>query len=213
MLGATVMPHAIYAHSSLSLNRFGHPSSEELPRLLHATRIDVVFSLFIAGSVNIAMLLLAAAKLPGREGTDTIAGAHAAITQALGPVIGVLFGVGLMASGLASTSVGCYAGAEIMAGVLRVRVPMLVRRAVTLVPALIVLATDVEPTWALVLSQVILSMGIPFALVPLVWFTSHAQVMGDHRNARPIAIIAWVVVALIVALNAALVALLSAGIG
>ena len=213
MLGATVMPHAIYAHSSLSLNRFGHPSSEELPRLLHATRIDVVFSLFIAGSVNIAMLLLAAAKLPGREGTDTIAGAHAAITQALGPVIGVLFGVGLLASGLASTSVGCYAGAEIMAGVLRVRVPMLVRRAVTLVPALIVLATDVEPTWALVLSQVILSMGIPFALVPLVWFTSHAQVMGDHRNARPIAIIAWVVVALIVALNAALVALLSAGIG
>ena len=140
-----------------------------------------------AWSVNAACQELAAAKLPGREGTDTIAGAHAAITQALGPVIGVLFGVGLLASGLASTSVGCYAGAEIMAGVLRVRVPMLVRRAVTLVPALIVLATDVEPTWALVLSQVILSMGIPFALVPLVWFTSHAQVMGDLHHGPAVA--------------------------
>lgn len=212
MLGATVMPHAIYAHSSLSLHRFGKPSSAELPRLLHATRIDVICSLFVAGSVNISMLLLAAARLPGHEGTDTIIGAHAAITDALGPVIGVLFGVGLLASGLASTSVGCYAGAEIMAGVLRVRIPLLVRRAITLVPALIVLAAGIEPTWALVLSQVILSMGIPFALVPLVWFTSRGQVMGEHRNATPIAIIAWLMVVLIVALNAALVVLLLAEI-
>ncbi|MDR3068055.1 MAG: Nramp family divalent metal transporter, partial [Cellulomonas sp.] len=178
MLGATVMPHAIYVHSALVRDRgtVGTP----LPRLLRATRWDVVGSLGLAGTVNLAMLVLAAAALHGVDGTDTIEGAQAAISQALGPVVGVAFGIGLLASGFASTSVGAYAGATIMAGLLRVRIPMVVRRAVTLMPALVLLAVGVDPTWALVLSQVLLSLGIPFALVPLVRLNADPAVMGTH---------------------------------
>ncbi len=213
MLGATVMPHAIYLHSSLSIHRFGPQTERSLPRLLHATRWDVLVSLVIAGSVNLAMLLIAAARLPGHTGTDTIEGAHAAITANLGPVVGVLFAVGLLASGLASTSVGSYAGAEIMSGLLHVRIPLAVRRAVTLVPALILLAMNVEPTWALVLSQVALSLGIPFALVPLVKLTSDRSLMGRFRNRTSMRIVAWLMVALVVGLNLMLVWLIATGRG
>src|SRR5690606_21756742 len=140
IMGATVMPHAIYAHSSLTRDRFGQvPEGADRRRVLRATRIDVTVALAIAGTVNLAILLLAAATLPGVAGTDTIEGAHAAIGAALGPVVATLFAVGLLASGLASTSVGAYAGAEVMQGLLRVRVPLLVRRLVTLVPALLLL--------------------------------------------------------------------------
>ena len=159
------------------------------------------------------MLLIAAAKLPGHTGTDTIEGAHAAITANLGPVVGVLFAVGLLASGLASTSVGSYAGAEIMDGLLHVRIPLVARRAVTLVPALILLATSIEPTWALVLSQVALSLGLPFALVPLVSLTSDRGLMGGFRNRTPMKIVAWLVVSLIVALNLLLFGLIALGKG
>ena len=213
MLGATVMPHAIYLHSSLTIHRFGPQTERSLPRLLRATRWDVLVSLVIAGSVNMAMLLIAAAKLPGHTGTDTIEGAHAAITANLGPVVGVLFAVGLLASGLASTSVGSYAGAEIMDGLLHVRIPLVARRAVTLVPALILLATSIEPTWALVLSQVALSLGLPFALVPLVSLTSDRGLMGRFGNRTPMKIVAWLVVALIVALNLLLIVLIALGRG
>ncbi len=211
MLGATVMPHAIYLHSSLARDRHGAQDAAGLPRLLRATRWDVVLSLLVAGTVNIAMLLLAAASLNGVEGTDTIEGAHAAITAALGPAIGVIFGIGLLASGLASTSVGCYAGASIMAGLLRVRIPLLVRRAITLVPALVVLALGLDPTWSLVLSQVLLSIGIPFAAIPLVLLTSDRALMGRFANGRRVRAIAWTVVALIVALNLALLGLTLVG--
>lgn len=214
MLGATVMPHAIYVHSSLARDRHGsHIEAVGLPRLLQATRVDVVASLVIAGSVNIAMLLLAASSLRGQDGTDTIEGAHAAIAETLGPAVGVAFGVGLLASGLASTSVGCYAGATIMSGLLRVRIPLLVRRAVTLVPALLVLALAGNPTWALVLSQVLLSIGIPFALIPLVALTASPELMGRYVNTRTLKLAAWVVVALIVLLNLALIALTVLGAG
>ena len=206
MLGATVMPHAIYLHSALVTDRHGtghnHASKK---RLIKASRLDVVLGLFVAGSVNVAMLLMAAAALPGIPGTDTIDGAAAAITEHLGQGIGIVFAVGLLASGLASTSVGSYAGATIMAGLLRVRVPILVRRVVTLIPALVILACGVEPTWALVLSQVLLSIGIPFALVPLVRFTSSRAVMGEFASPRWLAYLAWLVVVIIVALNVALV--------
>lgn len=232
MLGATVMPHAIYLHSSLSRDRhlphFGpegtrpvgslkpatlaHATSGEvdehtaaLPRLLRATKVDVLWSLVIAGSVNIAMLLLAAASLRGVGGTDTISGAHAAIENALGPAIGVIFAVGLLASGLAATSVGAYAGAVIMGGLIKKRVPLLLRRLITLIPALIVLGVGSDPTYALVMSQVVLSFGIPFALIPLVRLTSSRRVMGDHVVAGSVKAAAWLVVALIVALNVALV--------
>lgn len=212
MLGATVMPHAIYVHSALARDR-QQADGTDLHRMLHATRWDVVISMLIAGTVNVAMLLLAASSLQGVAGTDSIQGAHAAIASTLGPAVAGLFAVGLLASGLASTSVGCYAGAAIMSGLLRVRLPMLVRRAVTLVPALVVLGLGVNPTWALVLSQVVLSFGIPFALIPLVLLTSSPALMGVLANHRPVKVVAWIVVAAIVALNLALIVLTVIGVG
>ena len=212
MLGATVMPHAIYLHSGLARDR--HGASRDAGRvrlLLRATRWDVVIALVIAGTVNIAMLLLAAASLRGVAGTDTIQGAHTAIVAALGPVIGVIFGIGLLASGLASTSVGCYAGSTIMAGLLHLRVPLLIRRVVTLIPALIILGIGFDPTRALVLSQVLLSLGIPFALIPLVRYTQDNRLMGSFVNRRVTRWAAWIVTALIVILNLALIVLTVTG--
>ena len=211
MLGATVMPHAIYLHSALVRQTGGTDDRPPLARLLRATRWDVVGSLALAGTVNLAMLVLAAAALHGVGGTDTIEGAHAAIETALGPVVGVAFGIGLLASGLASTSVGAYAGAEIMAGLLHVRIPMLARRAVTLVPALVLLALGVDTTWALVLSQVLLSLGIPFALVPLVRLNSDPGVMGGYTASRRLRAAAWTTVGAIVVLNVGMVVTTLAG--
>lgn len=210
MLGATVMPHAIYLHSSLARDHLNAPATS-VSRVLRATRVDVVLALLLAGSVNIAMLLLAAANLAGREGTDTIEGAHAAITGTLGPVVGVLFAVGLLASGLASTSVGAYAGAEIMAGLLKVRVPLLTRRLVTLLPAIVLLATGISPTWLLVVSQVVLSFGIPFAMIPLVRVTRDRELLGEHRNGAITQAVAWVIAGVIVALNVTLLWLTFSG--
>ncbi|WP_442864194.1 Nramp family divalent metal transporter [Brevibacterium sp. BRM-1] len=212
MLGATVMPHAVYLHSSLTRDRFGSDLPRPLiRRILAGTRADVLVALVVAGSVNIAMLLLAAASLPGVEGTDTIAGAHAAIAHALGPAIGVAFAVGLLASGLASTSVGAYAGSAIMGGLLHVNVPLLARRAVTLLPALAILAVGFDPTLALVLSQVLLSLGIPFAIIPLIAYTSRRDLMGEFASPRLIRWLGWAACALIIALNAALVVLTVTG--
>jgi manganese transport protein len=179
--------------------------------LLRATKVDVLWSLAIAGSVNIAMLLLAAASLQGVGGTDTIEGAYDAIHSALGPTIAVIFAIGLLASGLAATSVGAYAGAVIMGGLIHRAIPLLTRRLITLVPALLLLAAGINPTWALVLSQVVLSLGIPFALIPLVRLTSSRAVMGEHVSRPPVQVIAWTVVALIVALNVALIVITFSG--
>lgn len=212
MLGATVMPHAIYLHSSLARDRHGVERDPiRLARLLKATRWDVVLALVVAGGVNIAMLLLAAASLPGVDGTDTIEGAAAAISSHLGPAVGIIFAVGLLASGLASTSVGAYAGAEIMGGLLKTRIPLLLRRLVTLVPALVLLAVGVDPTWALVLSQVVLSFGIPFAIVPLIWYTSRRELMGEFVNGAWLKIAGIVTAILIVALNLVLLGLTLTG--
>lgn len=212
ILGATVMPHAIYAHSALTRDRFGAVEPGPRRRLvLRATRIDVTIALAIAGTVNLVILLLAAATLPGVAGTDTLEGAHAAIGAALGPVVATLFAVGLLASGLASSSVGAYAGAEIMQGLLRVRIPLLIRRLVTLVPALLLLVVGAPPTLALVLSQVVLSFGIPFALVPLVWLTARGELMGDARNRAWTTALASVAAALLIALNATLLVLIATG--
>ncbi|WP_207632139.1 Nramp family divalent metal transporter [Occultella kanbiaonis] len=210
MLGATVMPHAIYVHSALARDRHGKAEGR-LPTLLRATRWDVVAALGVAGCVNIAMLLLAASSLQGVPGTDTIEGAHAAVTDALGPAIGMVFAIGLLASGLASTSVGSYAGATIMAGLLHRRIPVLARRAVTLVPALILLAAGVDPTWALVVSQVVLSFGIPFALVPLLRLTSDRTLMGESANGPVIRWLLTGIVVAVVALNLGLIVLTLTG--
>lgn len=212
ILGATVMPHAIYLHSDLIRDRFGTGIPERtVARLLKASRWDVFLSLILAGGVNLAMLLLAAAALPGVEGTETIEGAHAAITGAMGPFIGVLFGIGLLASGLASTSVGSYAGASIMKGLLHVQIPLLWRRLTTLIPALVILALGIDPTFALVVSQVLLSIGIPAALIPLVIYTGRRSIMGRFANPLPLQAAAWVTTALIVALNAVLIVLVCLG--
>jgi manganese transport protein len=212
MLGATVMPHAIYLHSALVRDRHGtNLPPERVRHLISVTRWDVGLSLAVAGSVNIAMLLVAAANLGGVAGTDTIEGAHAAIAAALGPGIALIFAIGLLASGLASASVGSYAGSVIMEGLTKLRFSILVRRSVTLVPAIIILAMGVSPTWALVMSQVFLSLGIPFALAPLVRYTGSARLMGAHVNGLPMRIVAWGSVVTIVALNGVLVVLAIGG--
>lgn len=205
MLGATVMPHAIYLHSALARDRHGNDlEGPRLARLLRVTKWDVVGALIVAGAVNIGMLLLAASALRGIPGTDSIDGAHAAIQSSLGPTVAVVFAVGLLASGLASTSIGCAAGSEIMYGLLSMRIPLLLRRVVTLIPALVVLAIGVDPTFALVLSQVVLSLCIPFAVIPLVRMTSSRDLMGVHRNATATTVAAWVAASLIVVLNVSL---------
>lgn len=213
ILGATIMPHAIYAHSALARDRFPATvsRSHSIRTLLTATRWDVTIAMLIAGSVNLAILLVAAANLAGVEGTDSLEGAHAAITANLGPLIGTLFAVGLLASGLASTSVGAYAGAEIMHGLLTVRIPLLARRLVTLIPALVILGVGFDPTLALVLSQVVLSFGIPFALIPLVALTAQRRTLGEHANRRLTTLLGILFSVLIIALNAVLLWLVATG--
>jgi manganese transport protein len=212
ILGATVMPHAIYAHSALTRDRFGRvPEGRVRQLVLRATRIDVTVALVIAGTVNVVILLLAAATLQGVAGTDTLEGAHAAIGVALGPVVATLFAVGLLASGLASTSVGAYAGAEIMRGLLHVQIPLVVRRIVTLIPALVILVIGLDPTLALVLSQVVLSFGIPFALVPLVRLTMRRDLLGESVNRWWTTVLAAIAALLLITLNVTLLVLVSTG--
>ncbi len=206
MLGATVMPHAVYLHSGLARDRHGHPDAGAPRRhLLRATRYDVGLAMLVAGAVNLAMLLVAATNLQGMENTDSIEGAHAAVEITLGENVALLFAVGLLASGLASTSVGAYAGAMIMQGLLRRSYPLLLRRLVTLIPALVVLAIGVDPSRALVLSQVVLSFGIPFALIPLVRLTSNRDLMGDDVNRRLTTALGWAVAGVISLLNVVLI--------
>jgi manganese transport protein len=212
MLGATVMPHAVYLHSGLARDRHGHPESgPHRQMLLRVTRWDVGIAMVIAGAVNLSMLLVAATNLQGQHDTDSIEGAHAAVGNTLGSVVALLFAVGLLASGLASSSVGAYAGAMIMQGLLRISVPLLLRRMVTLLPALAILALGLDPSRALVLSQVILSFGIPFALIPLVRATSDRDLMGDDVNHRVTTALGWVVAVLISLLNVVLIYLTVTG--
>ncbi len=206
ILGATVMPHAIYLHSGLALDRHGHPDAGHSRRwLLRVTRLDVVLAMAVAGTVNAAMLLVAAINLQNHGVTPSIEGAYAAIHDTLGVAIAVLFAVGLLASGLASASVGAYAGAMIMQGLLQWSIPMLARRLITLCPALVILAAGFDPTRTLVLSQVVLSFGIPFAVLPLVRLTSNRKLMGSDTNHPVTTVLGWVVGALVSLLNLVLI--------
>lgn len=207
MLGATVMPHAVYLHSGLVRDRHGDASEAGRRQLLRVSRADVAVAMVLAGAVNLGMVLLAATNLRGQPGLDSIEGAHAAIGATLGPVIALMFAIGLLASGLASTSVGAYAGSMIMKGLLRKHVPLVLRRMITLIPALLVLALGADPSWALVLSQVTLSLGIPFALLPLVRLTSDRAVMGSEVNHRGTTVLSWLMVGVIVLLNVVLLGL------
>ncbi|HEY8865788.1 MAG TPA: Nramp family divalent metal transporter [Solirubrobacteraceae bacterium] len=204
ILGATVMPHVIYLHSALTQRRVPTRDDGERRRLLRFTRIDVTIAMTIAGVVNMSMLVIAASLFhgSGRTGVDTIAGAHAGFGALAGSQAALAFGLALLASGFASSSVGTYAGQVVMQGFIQRTIPLAVRRLVTMTPALIVLAIGLDPTRSLVLSQVVLSFGIPFALVPLVMLTRRRDVMGALVNRRLTTIVGAVVAGLIVALNA-----------
>ena len=207
ILGATVMPHAIYAHSGFSRDRIDPSEVVPVRRLRVATRIDVSLALLFAGAVNIALLVIGATLLNGQPGTDTLDGAFTAILTVSGPVVATLFAVALLASSLASTAVGAYAGAEIMHGLIRRTIPPIVRRSITVVPAIVLLVVGVEPTTALIFSQVVLSWGIPFALIPLIVLTGNREVMGEFRSHGVVRALAAIATGLVIIINGGLVAL------
>jgi manganese transport protein len=204
ILGATVMPHAIYLHSALTKSRTPCRDDQERGRVLKFAQLDVLTALGLASLVNMAMLAVAARAFhtPALSNLATIGQAHAELGKLAGGIAALAFAGALLASGVSSSSVGTYAGQVVMAGFTNFRVPLMVRRAITMVPALVILATGINATSALVLSQVVLSFGIPFALVPLVLLTSKAGVMGGHVNSHRTTICACACVAVIIALNA-----------
>ena len=211
ILGATVMPHVIYLHSALTAGRIDPVDLAETRTLLRHQRIDVVIAMGVAGLVNLAMLVLAARLFfgdvgPGVGDVDTLEGVHAALDRVAGAPVALAFAVALLASGFASSGVGTYAGQVVMQGFLQRRIPLTLRRAITMAPALLVLAVGVDPTRALVLSQVVLSFGIPFALVPLVILTRRVDVMGPLVNRPVTTVAAGVVAAVVIALNVFLLA-------
>jgi manganese transport protein len=212
MLGATVMPHAIWLHGALVIDRHRSllRSAEAKPALLRATRTDVTVAMALAGAVNLAMVVVAAAALTG-TGAESLTDAHGAMSDRLGSTAALLFALALLASGFASSSVGTYAGSVILAGFWRRHVPLPVRRLVTLVPALAVLALGIEPSRALVVSQVVLSFGIPCALWPLVRLTASRSVMGAMVNRRATTLTACLVAAAVSLLNVILVVLTVTG--
>jgi manganese transport protein len=203
IIGATVMPHVIYLHSALTNGRMPCRNDRERRRVLRFERLDVIIALGLAGVVNMAMLAVAAKLFhtPALSGLSTIPQAHAEFGHLVGGTAALAFAVALLASGASSASVGTYAGQVVMSGFINVRIPLLLRRAITMIPAITVLAVGMNPTSALVLSQVVLSFGIPLALVPLVILTCRRDVMGVHVN-RPITtVLAWGCAGLITGLN------------
>ena len=203
ILGATVMPHVIYLHSALTQRRVDVRNAAERLRVSKIGRLDVVIALGVAGLVNMSMLIIAAALFHtgGMTGIDEIQQAHSAFGSLVGHDAALAFALALLASGFASSSVGTYAGQVVMQGFIARTIPLLLRRLVTMTPALVVLAMGLEPTRSLVISQVVLSFGIPFALVPLVLLTRRRDIMGDLVNRRSTTALASVVAALIIALN------------
>lgn len=203
ILGATVMPHAIYLHSSLVQNRITATTDEAKRRLFRFTQIDASVAMVLAGLVNAGMLVMAAATFwrSGHTGIGSIEEAHLTLAPLLGKASQSIFALSLLASGLSSTVVGTMAGQVIMQGFLHVEIPIWIRRVVTLAPAFVVILMGLDPTRTLVISQVILSLGLPFAVVPLVWYSGKRSLMGALVN-RPITkVVAWVVTGLILALN------------
>jgi manganese transport protein len=203
ILGATVMPHVIYLHSALMQRRIVPQNDREAKRLFRFTRVDVGIAMSLAGLINMSMLVVAAAVFykSGLHDVDSLEGAHRTLEPLLGSASASLFALALIASGLSSATVGTLAGQIVMQGFIRRRIPIFVRRAVTMLPALIVIAIGLDPSRTLVISQVVLSFGIPFALIPLVIFTSRRRIMGSLVNKRVTTAVAAVVATLICALN------------
>jgi manganese transport protein len=203
ILGATVMPHVIFLHSSLTQGRIVTRDPKLLRRLFRFEQLDVVIAMGAAGFINMAMLVMAAATFyaQGRHDVGTIQEAHRTLAPLLGSASSWIFAISLLASGLSSSTVGTMAGQVIMQGFLRRHIAPWLRRLATLLPSLVVIAIGLDPTRTLVISQVVLSFGLPFAVIPLVYFTSRKEIMGVLVNHRVTTIIASVVAALIVALN------------
>ena len=214
ILGATVMPHVIYLHSALTQRRVvgGTPAARR--RIFRFELVDVVIAMSIAGVVNMSMLITAAAVFHanGFTGVDGIEEAAHMLGREVGPHADTMFGIALLASGLSSSSVGTLAGQVVMQGFVERSIPLFLRRAVTMAPALIVLAVGLDPSKALVLSQVALSFGIPFALVPLVIFCRNRKLMGGLTNRRVTTVAAVFVAGVIVCLNVFLLAQTFAGL-
>jgi manganese transport protein len=214
IVGATVMPHVVYLHSALTKSRVSCANDTERRQLLRYQRLDVLVALGAAGLINLAMLVVAAALFghSGRSGaaaavaSGSIEAAHADLARLVGGGAALAFAVALLASGLSASSVGTYAGQVVMQGFIGRSVPLFARRAVTMLPALIVLAAGLSPTASLVLSQVVLSFGIPFALVPLVALTRRRDIMGALVNRRITTYAASGTAGLIIAMNVYLVA-------
>jgi len=203
ILGATVMPHVIFLHSALTQDRIVVRDAARMRRLFHFELIDVAIGMGIAGLVNAAMLIMAASTFyaNGLHEVGSIEDAHRTLTPLLGEASSVVFAISLLASGLSSSTVGTMSGQVIMQGFLHRTVPIWLRRGVTMLPALVVIALGLDPTRTLVLSQVVLSFGIPFALIPLVMFTRRRDLMGPLVNHSVTTVVAAIVATLIVALN------------
>ena len=208
ILGATVMPHVIYLHSALTQRRIVPENDDEARRLFRYTRIDVAIAMTIAGLINVSMLVMAASAFfrSGLVNVDSLEGAHRTLQELLGGGSKTFFALALLGSGLSSSTVGTMSGQVVMQGFIRRQIPLWLRRAVTMVPALVVVGIGVDPSRTLVISQVVLSFGIPFALIPLVLFTSRRDLMGVLVNHRVTSAVAWVVASLICALNIFLLA-------
>jgi manganese transport protein len=203
ILGATVMPHVIYLHSALTQRRIRAEDDGERRQLLRFQRVDVMIAMGVAGVINMSMLIIAASLFNGSglSDVDTIEGAHAGFTSTVGSEAALAFALALLASGFAASSVGTYAGQVVMQGFINRTIPLALRRLVTMIPALIVLGLGLDPSRSLVISQVVLSFGIPFALIPLVMLTRRRDIMGALVNRPVTTLLASIVASLIIALN------------
>ena len=208
IIGATVMPHVVYLHSALTKSRVHCRDDAERRELLRFQRLDVIIALGAAGLVNLTMLFVAASLFhrTGAGDVGSIEAAHAGIARLVGGGAALAFAVALLASGLSSSSVGTYAGQVVMQGFIGRQIPLFVRRLATMTPALFVAAIGIDPSRALVLSQVVLSFGIPFALIPLILFCRDRTLMGTLVNRRVTTIAAGVVASIIITLNVFLLA-------
>ncbi len=203
ILGATVMPHVVFLHSALTQHRINTQNKQQKLRLFRFELLDVVIAMSVAGLVNVFMLVMASATFyqHGLTSIATITDAYRTLQPLLGSAASTIFAISLLASGLSSSTVGTMAGQVMMQGFLRRQIPIWIRRLVTMVPALVVIAINLDPTRTLVISQVILSFGLPFALVPLLMFTRRRDLMGNLVNHHVTTIITGIVVGLIIALN------------
>ena len=209
IIGATVMPHVIYLHSSLTQNRIVGANPDARRKIFRFEMVDIMIAMGVAGVINLAMLAMAAAVFHtrGMSGAGNDLGqVFDGLNRYLGAHSGLVFGLALLASGIASSCVGTMSGQVVMQGFMHRQIPIFARRAITMIPALVLIGMGFSPTRALVLSQVFLSFGIPFALIPLLAFTSSGSLMGPLVNRRPVIVLAGLVTALIVGLNVYLLA-------